>query len=234
VPDHPSTAIDHGRHLSPADENPPTRADYVKMMERADRGVGEILAALDRAKLPSNTLVIFTNDNGGEWLSRNAPLSNRKFSLYEGGIRVPAILRWPGHLPAGATSTQVGITMDLSATILAAAGAQVPSDAKLEGVDLVPLLNGKQPTSRTLFWRVTTLYNQRAVREGNWKLLVQPSGRTDGPEAEKIWLFDVAKDPGEHNDVAPANTAIVRKLRQQIAAWEKDVDSEAKALSSAR
>jgi arylsulfatase A-like enzyme len=231
VPDHPSTAIDNGRHLGPADENPPARTDYVKMMERADQGVGEILAALDRARLAPNTLVIFTNDNGGEWLSRNAPLSNRKFSLYEGGIRVPAILRWPGHVPSGATSTQVGITMDLSATILAAAGAQVPSDAKLEGVDLVPLLNAKQPTSRTLFWRVTTLYNQRAVREGSWKLLVQPSGRTDGPEAEKIWLFDVVKDPGEHHDVAPANTAIVRKLRQQLLAWEKDVDSEAKAMT---
>jgi arylsulfatase A-like enzyme len=228
VPDHPSTAIDHARHLGPADENTGTRADYVKMMERADRGVGEILAALDSAKLAPNTLVIFTNDNGGEWLSRNAPLFNRKFSLYEGGIRVPAILRWPGHLPAGVTSTQVGITMDLSATILAAANAQVPSDAKLEGIDLVPLLNAKQTTPRTLFWRVTTVFNQRAVRDGSWKLIVQPSGRADGPDPEKIWLFDVVNDPGERNDLTAANTAVVRRLRQRIAAWEKDVDSEAK------
>ena len=84
-------------------------------MERADQGVGQILAALDRQGLAANTLVIFTNDNGGEWLSRNAPLFNRKFSLYEGGIRVPAIMRWPGHVPAGVVTTQVGITMDLSA-----------------------------------------------------------------------------------------------------------------------
>jgi arylsulfatase A-like enzyme len=228
VPDHPSTAIDNGRHLGPADENTSTRADYVKIMERADRGVGEILAALDRARLAPNTLVIFTNDNGGEWLSRNAPLFNRKFSLYEGGIRVPAILKWPGHLPAGVTSTQVGITMDLSATILAAAKAQVPSNAKLEGIDLVPLLNAKQLTSRTLFWRVTTVFNQRAVREGSWKLITQPSARADGPDPEKMWLYDVVNDPGERNDLTAANTAIVRRLRQQIAAWEKDVDSEAK------
>ena len=73
-------------------------------MERADQGVGEILAALDRQGLAANTLVIFTNDNGGEWLSRNAPLFNRKFTLYEGGIRVPAIMRWPGRIPAGRVS----------------------------------------------------------------------------------------------------------------------------------
>ena len=126
VPDHPSTAIDHARHLLPQDENTATRADYVKIMERADQGVGRILAAIEQQGLAANTIVIFTNDNGGEWLSRNAPLFNRKFTLYEGGIRVPAIVRWPGHVPAGVVSTQVGITMDLSASILAAAGAPCP------------------------------------------------------------------------------------------------------------
>ncbi len=83
----------------PFDENPGTRADYVKIMERADRGVGQILATLDKHGLSRNTLVIFTNDNGGEWLSRNAPLFNRKFTLWEGGIRVPAMMRWPGRDP---------------------------------------------------------------------------------------------------------------------------------------
>ena len=72
------------------------------MLERADQGVGQILAALDELGLTRNTIVIFTNDNGGEWLSRNAPLFHRKGTVWEGGIRVPAILRWPGHIPAGA------------------------------------------------------------------------------------------------------------------------------------
>ena len=225
-PDRPSTAVGNARHMHAWDDNTNTRADYVKIMERADQGIGKVLAALDRHQLTNNTLVIFTNDNGGEWLSRNAPLFNRKFTLFEGGIRVPAILKWPGHLPGGVTSTQVGITMDLTATVLAIGGASVPPDAKLEGLNLIPLLSkGGQPVSRTLYWRVNFIgLIQHAVRDGNWKLLL------DG--TERIHLFDVVKDPGEREDLAASNTAIVRKLRQQLVAWEKDVDSEAKSAAS--
>ena len=222
-PDRPSKAIGNARHMHAWDDNTNTRADYVKIMERADQGVGKILAALDQRQLSSNTLVIFTNDNGGEWLSRNAPLSDRKFSLFEGGIRVPAIVRWPGHLPAGVESRQVGITMDLTATFLAIAGATVPADARLEGMNLMPLLSkGAQPVSRTLFWRVNfTGLSQRAVRDGNWKLVIEGN--------ERLHLSDVVKDPGEHEDLSASNTAVVRRLYQQIVAWEKDVDSEAKS-----
>jgi arylsulfatase A-like enzyme len=221
-PDQPSQAIDNAKHLHAWDDDTNTRADYVKIMERADQGVGQILAALDRQKLSNNTLVVFTNDNGGEWLSRNAPLFNRKFSLFEGGIRVPAIMRWPGHLPAAVVSPQVGITMDLTATILAITGAAVPADAKLEGINLIPLVIKRgQPVSRTLYWRVNFFgLSQRAVRDGNWKLLLDGS--------ERIHLFDVVQDPSERADLSASNTAVVRKLRQQILAWEKDVDAEAK------
>ena len=98
-------------------------------------GVGQILQKLDALGLTRNTLVIFTNDNGGEWLSRNAPLFHRKDTLWEGGIRVPAIFRWPGRLPAGKTSAQAGITMDLTASILAATNTSVPAEARLEGIE---------------------------------------------------------------------------------------------------
>ncbi len=228
LPDQPSTAIGNARHLVPYDEHPGTRADYVKIMERADQGVGKILEALDRNGLAANTLVVFTNDNGGEWLSRNAPFFNRKFSLYEGGIRVPALMRWPGRIPAGVVSSQVGITMDLTATFLALAGAAVPADTRLEGIDLLPLLRpGAAPQSRTLFWRVNAAgINQRAVRDGSWKLVIEGNPRH--------MLFDVSTDPGERDDVAAANTAVVRRLYQQLQAWEKDVDSEAKAKGLAR
>jgi arylsulfatase A-like enzyme len=228
VPDHPTTAIDNSRHVMPFDENPGTRADYIKIMERADQGVGQILATLDKLGLSRNTIVIFTNDNGGEWLSRSAPLSHRKFTLWEGGIRVPTLIRWPGHVPAGRVSPQVGITMDLTASILAATATPVPPAARLDGINLFPILEGRTPpVERTLFWRVQTGgLNQRAVRSGDMKLLV------DG--AVRFLLFDVRKDVGERDELAQQQPAVVRRLRQQLLAWEKDVDAEAKAGASAR
>lgn len=228
VPDHPSVAIDNARHVMPFDENPGTRADYVKIMERADQGVGQILATLDRLGLGGNTIVIFTNDNGGEWLSRSAPLSHRKFTLWEGGIRVPTLIRWPGRVPAGRVTRQVGITMDLGASILAATGTPVPPAAKLEGINLFPMLEGRAPeVERTLFWRVRTGgLDQRAVRSGDIKLLIDGTAR--------LMLFNVREDAAERNDVAQQQTAVVRRLHQQLRAWEKDVDAEAKARASAR
>jgi arylsulfatase A-like enzyme len=227
-PDHPTKAPDNARHVQPHDENTSTRADYVAIMERADRGVGEILRALDRLALAGNTLVIFTNDNGGEWLSRNAPLFHRKTTLWEGGIRVPAIVRWPGRIPAGHVSDQVGITMDLTASVLAAAGSPVPADARLEGMNLLPILEGKAPeVERTLFWRTTAPRAQRAVRRGDWKLLV---------DGAAVLLYNLRMDIGERNDLAYQRQDLARQLRPLIAAWEADVDGEAKrgAASAAR
>jgi arylsulfatase A-like enzyme len=223
-PDHPSVARDHARHLGPFDDPTSTRADYVAMLERADAGVGRILAALDAAGQRGNTLVIFTNDNGGEWLSRNAPLFHRKGSVWEGGIRVPTIVRWPGRIPSGRVSRQVGITMDLTATILAATGTPVPRDAGLEGVDLMPVLAGRsRPVERTLFWRVVGARQQQAVRSGDWKLVL------DGGRA---MLFDLRTDMGERNDLIGAHSDIARRLRPLLAAWIEAVEAEAKHAPS--
>jgi len=220
VPDHPSVAPGNGRLVQPQ-EQASTRADYVRILERADQGVGQILATLEKRGLTRNTLVIFTNDNGGEWLSRNAPLFNRKQSLWEGGIRVPAIFKWPGRVPANRTSSQVGIVMDLTATIAAATGSPVPADAKLEGINLLPLLQANAaPVERTLYFRYTLpTRRQRAVRQGDWKLMI------DGPNP---MLFNVRADPGERNDLAAARQDMVAKLFPLLGAWEADVDSEAK------
>jgi arylsulfatase A-like enzyme len=223
-PDEPSTARDGARHLGPFDDPTSTRADYVAVMERADQGVGEILKALDRAGLRRNTIVIFTNDNGGEWLSRNAPLFHRKGSVWEGGIRVPAIFRWPGRIRAGRVSGQVGITMDLTASILAATGTPVPPEARLEGVNLLPVLEGRaREIERTLFWRVTGQRTQQAVRSGRWKLLL------DGGRA---MLFDLRADAGERNDLIGERSEIARRLRPLLAAWQEDVGAEAKRAPS--
>jgi arylsulfatase A-like enzyme len=201
-----------------------TRAEYAAMLQRADSGVGVLLRTLDRLGLARTTLVIFTSDNGGEWLSRNAPLLHRKFTVWEGGIRVPAMLRWPARLPAGVTSPQVGITMDLTATILAAAGAPAPPAARAEGVDLVPLLAARRATERTLHWRALTftlplspVRGQRAMRMGRWKYV------RDGTHE---FLFDLARDPGERDDLAARDTTRLADLRRRLAAWEAEVDAE--------
>jgi arylsulfatase A-like enzyme len=212
--------VGNERFLRPADSLTSSRADYVSMVERLDQGVGEILAALDRHGLARHTIVIFTNDNGGEWLSDNTPLFNRKWTTWEGGIRVPAIVRWPGRIRAGAVTPQVGITMDLTASILAAAGVTVPPDAQLDGVNLFPVLEGRQPVrERTLFWRSTpanrTMY---AVRDGDYKVVI---------DANHLFLYDVRTDPGERHDLARDRTDVARALRLKLDAWEKDVDAEA-------
>ncbi len=219
-PDQPSVARNNAAHLMPHDSATSTRADYVAMVERMDRGVGEIVRTLDRLGIAGNTLVIFTNDNGGEWLASNGPLFNRKWTVWEGGIRVPAIVRWPGHLPAGKVSGQVGITMDLSASILAATGSTVPPAARPEGINLLPILEGRaREVERTLFWRVTAFRTQRAVRSGDWKLVV---------DGNHTFLYDVRQDLGERHDLANRRQDVARRLRGLLAAWEQDVDAEAK------
>ena len=204
-----------------------TRGDYIAMLEHADRGIGRILDALDRLQLTGNTLVIFTSDNGGEWLSRNAPLFHRKGTLWEGGIRVPLLMRWPGKLEPGTTSTQVGMTMDLTASILAAAGARLPESYRPEGIDLVAPVQKGATVERTLFWRLPPTpaaagappTTQRAARRGHWKYV---------DDRGQHFLFDVRSDPGERHDLARQHPDIVRELRALIAKWEAEVDADAK------
>ena len=220
-PDQPSTAADGARHLTAFDHPTSTRADYVSMLERVDLSVGRILAAIDKAGLRQNTIVIYTNDNGGEWLARNRPLFHHKFSVWEGGIRVPAIVRWPGRIPAGQVSGQVGITMDLTASILAATGATVPPDTKLDGLNLFPVFEKKGPEiERTLFWRSA---QQRAVRSGDWKLVV---------DLGRPLLFNLRNDAGERTNLIGERPDIARRLRPLLEAWAQDVDAEAKKLTS--
>jgi len=220
-PDKPSVAVRNSAHLLAYDEAAGSRADYAAMVERVDRGVGEVMRALDAAGLRENTLVVFTNDNGGEWLARNDPFFSRKFTVWEGGIRVPALFRWPGRVRAGRTTDQVGITMDVTATVLAATGASAPADLRLEGTNLLPLLEGRaKPVERTLFWRTGVPGTARAVRSGDWKLVV---------DGQRVYLFDVKRDPSERKDLAWQQQALVRKLWLQLNDWEKDVDAEAVA-----
>ena len=219
-PDTPAKAVGNARFLKPADSLTSTRADYASMVEAMDTHVGRVLATLEQQRIARNTIVIFTNDNGGEWLSDNTPLFNRKYSTWEGGIRVPAIVRWPGHIRAGTVTPQVGITMDLAASVLAAAQVALPTEARLEGMNLFPVLESKAPVApRTLFWRsVQAKRDMRAVREGDTKIVV---------EGNHTFLYDVRRDPGERHDMARVQPDVVRRLTLKLQAWERDVGTEA-------
>ena len=146
------------------------------MLERADQGVGRILEALDKSGLRQNTIVIFTNDNGGEWLSRNTPLFHHKGTVWEGGIRVPAIVRWPARIPAGRVSGQVGDHHGPDGLDSRRDRYAGSAEARLEGINLLPVLEGRaREIERTLFWRVTGARLNRLfvwrmeAASGRWK-----------------------------------------------------------------
>ena len=181
---------------------------YAAMVQRLDEGVGRVLGALEDAGLSRDTFVVFTSDNGGERYSYNWPASEGKVSLREGGIRVPAIVRWPGKVPAGRTTDRTIITMDWTATMLALGGAAADPRYPLDGVDLLPLCQGK-PThlDRTLFWRTL---KESAARQGVWKYL-----RSE----EEDLLFDIPNDPGERADLAAYEPGKLAELREQFQEW---------------
>jgi len=201
-----------------------TRETYAAMVESLDANVGRIVESLDRRGLTDNTLVVFTSDNGGMLpLSRNAPLSKGKGTLWEGGIRVPGIARWPGHIPAGTRSAQVALTMDWAATLVGLAGASPPNDRPFDGIDLMPTLSGsKPPEPRTVFWRRAldprrkNVEPHRAVRDGPWKYIDEPTGRR--------YLYHLPSDVGEEHNLSEARPDVARRLRVLLDTWEADVD----------
>lgn len=190
-------------------------AVYAGMMKSLDDGVGRIIKALDDEELSRKTIVIFTNDNGGERYSDNGGLTNAKGSLWEGGIKVPAFVRWTGKIPPGSITHQVAVTMDWTATILAAGGSKGHIDYPIDGIDLMPmLLMTKKNVERPIYWRTFQRIKQNAVRVGDWKYLKDEKGE---------YLFNLADDQGEKNDLKAREPAILVKLKNRYADWEKTV-----------
>lgn len=187
---------------------------YGEMMQILDAGIGRVLDKVRGAPAGRDTLVVFTSDNGGERFSKIWPFVGRKFDLLEGGLRVPQICCWPGHIPAATVTDQVCITMDLTATCLAAAGVAAASDYPLDGRDLLPVLSGAAaPGERTLYWRMRNRH-QRAVRRGDWKYL---------KVADREFLFDIAYDPRERGNLAAKNPALLAELRALWEEWNADM-----------
>jgi len=176
---------------------------YAEMMRSLDDGVGRVMKAVRGAGLDANTIVIFTSDNGGERFSYQWPFSGQKGALLEGGIRVPAIVRWPGVITANRVTIQMAITMDWTATILAASETSAAADYPLDGIDLLPVLKGTSSVhDRSFFWRLRT---QDAVRKGKWKYVRNGSNRS---------LFDLSIDEREQANFSGKNPDIMQRLKQ--------------------
>lgn len=181
---------------------------YHRMIHHMDEGIGRVIDTLERLGLQADTLVVFTSDNGGERFSDNWPLVGGKMDLTEGGIRVPWVAHWPAAIAPGTASTQHCLTMDWSATMVAAAGVVPDADHPLDGVSLLPVLKGGEPFARPMYWRMKHR-GQRAMRDGRWKYL-----RVDGHD----YLFDIASDARERANRGAREPARLDTMR---ADWER-------------
>ncbi len=201
----------------------PKRRTYAAMMSAADDAVGAVVQKLKDEKLTENTLVAFLSDNGGPTMrgttvnaSVNTPLRGSKRTTLEGGVRVPFFLAWPGRIPAGGTEDRPVIQLDLLPTALAAAGVGGKPDWKLDGVDLMPYLTGKDKGTPhdVLYWRFG---QQMAVRKGDWKLVKYDLAADGGRGTSAAKLYNLKDDVGEAADLAGRHPDKVKGLQ---AAWD--------------
>ena len=201
----------------------PTRRDYAGLVVGLDDAVGRVLGAVRSSGRGRETLVVFLSDNGGvidaRAHSRNHPLRDQKGSVFEGGIRVPLLLAWPGRFAAGDVFPHPVSSLDLLPTFLAAAGAPVSTAAAFDGVNLLPYLDGERagPPHERLFWRFDFRARRAAIREGRWKLHLY--SEWIGTPLH-TWLVDLESDPREVENLALQHPERVRDLRMKLAAWE--------------
>jgi arylsulfatase A-like enzyme len=206
--------------VSEADYNKGTRETYAAMVERMDQGISRILKTLIDAGLAENTLVIFMSDNGANRTGNNSPFSGYKGNLFEGGIRVPCIAKWPGVLTRGTVSDQPCMTMDFSRSIIRAAGAKPPVGRTFDGMDILQAVATNQPIQkRTLFWRARRgEWTRKAIRDGSLKYI-----RLQNGDDVKEYLFDLERDPAEKNNLLNDQPENVLRLKTLLQKWEQEV-----------
>ncbi len=201
---------------------------YQELLTAADEGVGRIVAQLRAEGIDRDTLIFFTSDNGADKPGSNAPLRGWKGEMFEGGIRVPGIAWWPGRIAPGRTTAQRAATMDLFPTMLALSGQPLPTGRgrALDGIDLSALLLRDAPLpERPIFFRFR---EWRAALDGPWKLVAyDKQWNTDGRGKNvQTYLFNLADDPQEKNNLAPARPAELARLDAAWNSWWQDVDTE--------
>lgn len=205
------------------------RRMHLAMLSMVDDGIGVVLDTLRARNLERDTIVFFQSDNGATQEARadhagrpyrggsNLPFRGYKAGLFEGGIRMPALMRWPGHISAGTVVRGTGATMDILPTLLGWAGGSPP--AGIDGVDAGPMIaRGAASPHDALFWA----YNkQSAVRAGDWKLILNPPSFAGEPVSDKVWLSNLKDDPGEKRNWLQEQPRIAKELEARLEAWKK-------------
>lgn len=226
---------------APAEITEPSHREYAACVAHLDDAVGRLLDALERSGKAANTLVVFTSDNGGvmgrnddpnypadnyapgKSDGNNRPLRAQKGTVYEGGVRVPTLVRWPGRIVPGAFTNPVHIT-DWMPTFCGLAGYRPATDLRWDGRDIWPALSGAEPAGPRAIYINGTGFRSRALRQGDWKLVIHDATREGGVEKTpgKTELFNLAHDPGEVKNVAAEEPAKVAELRELLARISKD------------
>jgi len=189
-------------------------ARYFGAVTCMDEAIGDVLALVAQLGQGENTLVLFLSDNGGSGNGGNAPLRGGKSTLFEGGLRVPFIAWWPGHLPAGKVTDELLTALELLPTIARAAGAELDKQVTQDGFDMLPVLRGERRSPRTeMFWQRR---GDQAARVGNWKWINGPQG---------AGLYDLATDLAEAHDLSQVRPEVASQVQARFAAWRREMQA---------
>jgi arylsulfatase A-like enzyme len=215
------------RYSKVPEEQRQGKPTYAAMVESVDDSVGRVMKTLRDLKIDDQTMVIFTSDNGGNGnVTNHAPLRANKGSNYEGGIRVPFIIKWPDRTSAGSVSTEPVIGMDIYPTILVATGQNLKPHQHMDGVSLVPELTGSDLLDRdAIYWHYPhynshpSAFPSGVIRAGDWKLI-------EAFESGKLSLYNLARDIGETNDLSISEPEKLAELKRKLKAWRKEVSAD--------
>lgn len=208
----------------------PGNVEYAGLLEELDQSVGRIVEAVEKAGIADNTLILFLSDNGGleheqsgRVVTSNKPLRGEKGTLYEGGIRVPAIARWTGKVPAGSQRDTPLISMDVYPTLVELAGATMPKSQPCDGISLAAVLRDPASTLArdTLHWHLPHYHHSTpasAIQKGDWKLI-------EFFEEGALELYDLKKDVGEQTNLAAREPARAKELQAALAAWRQQISA---------
>ncbi|MBL9156504.1 MAG: sulfatase-like hydrolase/transferase [Verrucomicrobiales bacterium] len=189
-------------------------ARYFAAVTRMDTAIGRVLEAIEVAGETEETIVIFFSDNGGSGNGGNAPLRGSKSTMWEGGLRVPFLMKWPGKVPAGKVTDEFLTSLEILPTLLAATGTPAPDGLKLDGFDLLPVLRGELPSPRSeMFWQRRS---DVAARVGPYKWVQSSKGSG---------LFDLSTDLGEEHDLSTEKPEVLERLKACFAAWQAEMEA---------